>query len=166
MVGSAFFLPPEFGYALSGNDWSGSVLNHDVDSDPCTINYSYKNTVPTVPTKVHTARIWTFVQSMFFSRKLSSGDSQQQQVPTFRGVAVLWIRILNYSSDPDPTSWFQFVVNKIVWNLLSSHWLLTILLYKDKNSQVPVDFKNLFFKIKIYFAVLFKIFCFASFLRN
>ena len=43
----------------------------------------------------------------------------------------------------------QFSVTKIAWNLLSTHWLLSILLQ---------GFKNLFFKIKICAVVRLK-FC-------
>ena len=83
-------------------------------------------------------------------------------------------RIWNYLLDPDSGSVIinsgsdklQFLVTKLALNLLSPHWLLTILLQGQKNSQVPVDFKNFFFKIKIYVAVLFKNFGFVSLLRN
>jgi len=37
---------------------------------------------------------------------------------------------------------------------------------RTKNSQVPIGFENLFFKIKICAAVLLKNFAFASLLRN
>ena len=57
----------------------------------------------------------------------------------------------------------QFFVTKIAQNLLRPHWLLKILLLGKK---IQLDFKNLFFKIKINVAVLVKNFGFASLLIN